>query len=147
MNSLSLHLQTYCLFFLSYILLFMLLQLSQFSPFCPLLPATRSLNPHTVVHVHGSCIYVLWLLCSLCCTLHPRDCSVTTYLCFLIPSPFSPMAPSPLPSGNYQNILYICDSVSVLFVCLFCFLDSVVDRYIFFAILLFIFLISFKKTL
>ena len=36
----------------------------------------HSHNPHTIVHVHGSCIYVLWLLHFLYCTLHPHDYSV-----------------------------------------------------------------------
>ena len=108
----------------------MLFQLSQFFPFATLHPAlpSPSHNPHTVVNVHGSCIYVLWLLCSLCCTLHPRDCSVTTYLCFLIPSPFSPIPPTHRPSGNHQNVLYIYDYVFLLLVCLFCFSESIVDR-------------------
>ena len=45
----------------------MLLQLSQFSPFAPSYPASPgpSGNPHTTVHAHGFCIYVLWLLFSL----------------------------------------------------------------------------------
>ena len=54
----------------------------------------------------------------------------------------SPIPPSPLPSGNHQNALCVHDSVSVL-VHLVCFLDSIVDRYVFIAILLFIFLIIF----
>ena len=43
------------------ILLFMLLQLSQFSPCATLHPAhpAPTVNPHTVVHVRESCIYVL----------------------------------------------------------------------------------------
>ena len=67
----------------------------------PNLP-TPSGNPHTIVHVHGSCIYILWLLYSLCCTLHPHDYSVTTNVYFLINSPIPKI---PLLSGNHQNIL------------------------------------------
>ena len=45
----------------------------------------------------------------------------------------SPIAPHLLPFGNHQNALHIHDSVSLL-VCLVCFLDSIVDRYVFIAI-------------
>ena len=41
--------------------------MSQSSPFAPLHPA-HSGNPHTVVHVRGSCICVLWILYFLYCT-------------------------------------------------------------------------------
>ena len=58
-------------------------------------PNTPSDNPYTIVH--GPCMYVLWLLCSLCFTLHPYDYSVTTNLYFLIPSPFPPSPPTPSP--------------------------------------------------
>ena len=43
----------------------MLLQLSQYFPLSPSPPSpppTSIVNPHTVVHIHGSCIYVLWLI-------------------------------------------------------------------------------------
>ena len=66
-----------------------------------------------VMHV---CSLVLY---SLCCTLHPHDYSLTTNLYFLIPSPFSPILPTPFPCGNHQNILCLCDSVSVLFTLFF----------------------------
>ena len=76
-----------------------------------------------------------------------HDYSVSTNVYFLIPAPFL-HRPTPLPSGNHQNILRIYDSVSVMLAHLFCFLDSIVDKYVFIAILLFIFLIFFlKKTL
>ena len=76
------------------------------------------------------------------CTLYPHGYSVTTYLYFLIPSPLHLFPHTPLPSGSHQNTLCIHDSVSVL-VCLVCFLDSVVDRYVFIDILLFIVLTLF----
>ena len=41
-------------------------------------------------------------------------------LYFLVPSPFSSIHPNPFPSGNHQNVHCICESVSVLFVHLFC---------------------------
>ena len=54
----------------------------------------------------------------------------------------SPILPHHLPSGNYQDALCIHDSVTVL-ICLVCFLDSVVDRYVFIALLFLIVLIFF----
>ena len=62
----------------------------------------------------------------------PHGYSVTTYLYFLIPSPLHPLPHTLLPSGNHQNTLCIHDCVSVLRVCLICFLDLIVDRYVFF---------------
>ena len=56
------------------------------------------------------------------------------YLYFLIPSPLHPFPHTTLPSGNHQNVLHIHDSVSVLLVYLVCFLDSIVDKYVFIAI-------------
>ena len=44
-----------------------LLQLSQFFPLCPPLPTSHpapTVNSHTIVHVHGSFIHVLWLVSS-----------------------------------------------------------------------------------
>ena len=67
-------------------------------------------------------------------------------MCSLIPSPFH-LFPQ---SHCHQTILCIYDSISGLLVCLVClFLASVVDRYVFIAILLFIILILFllKKSL
>ena len=55
----------------------------------------------------------------------------------------SPIPPQPLPSDNHQNALCIHDSVSIPFVCLVCFLESTVDRYVFIAIFMFIILIIF----
>ena len=75
--------------------------------------------------------------------LHPHGYSVTAYLYFLIPSPLHLFLHIPLPSGNHHNALHIHDSVSVLLVCSVCFLDTIVDRYIFFAILMFVVLIIF----
>ena len=60
----------------------------------------------------------------------------------LNPLTFSPIPPHHLLFGNHQNALYIHDSDSVL-VCLVCFLDSIVDKYVFFDILLSIVLIFF----
>ena len=60
------------------------------------------------------------------------------YFYFLIPSPLHLFRHTALPFGSHQNALCIHDSFSVLLLCLICFLDSIVDRYIFIAILLFI---------
>ena len=64
-------------------------------------------------------------------------------LCFLIPAPFPPFSPVPFPADNPPNDLHTYDSISILFVCLVCFLDSVVDSCEFVAILMFIVLILF----
>ena len=56
------------------------------------------------------------------------------YLYFLIRSILHPFPHASLPSGNYQNVLRIHDSVSVLLVCLICFLDSIVDSCVLIAI-------------
>ena len=48
-----------------------------------------------------------------CCTLHPHDCSVTTNVYFSIPLPFTASPPVPVPSGNRQPVLRICESVSM----------------------------------
>ena len=45
----------------------------------------------------GLAIYILWLLYSLCWTLYPHDCSVTSNLYFLIPSPFFAHPPTSTP--------------------------------------------------
>ena len=121
------------LFVFNYILLFMLVQLSQFFPIAPPPPSlpTPSGNSHTFVRVHRSYIQVLWLLSSLCCTLHHCDYSAT-YLYFLTLLPFSQIPPTTLPSGNHQNVLCVYDSVSVLLVCLFCLFQNqlLIDMYL-----------------
>ena len=131
--------------FLNYILLIILLQLSRFVPLFLSPPST----PHSLRQYphHCSCTWVMhvsslatpfpalyftayWLFCN--------------YLFVLLnPLTFSPIPPNPLPSDNHQNVLHIHDSVSLLFVCLVCCLDPIVDRYTVFAILLFIVLIFF----
>ena len=109
-------------------------------PPCPLHPAApQSLrqSPH-----HCSCP---WVMCiSSLDTPFPTPYFTFPWLfCnyFLIPSPLHPFPQNALWTGNHQNPLCIHDSVSVL-VCLVCFLDLIVDRYVFFVIL-FIVLIFF----
>ena len=105
-------------------------------PIFPLSPPTTQppphlRNPHAIVHVHGSWVKVHWLLHFLYCTLSTHGYSVTMFLYFLIPLPPHPLSPdTPFPSGNHQNALLIHDSVYVPRVCLVCFLDSIVDRYV-----------------
>ena len=67
----------------------------------------------------------------------------TYQLVLLNPFTLYPVIPDPSPTGHHPNVLHICGSVSVLLVCLVCFLDSVVDSYVFIAILMFIVLIFF----
>ena len=62
---------------------------------------------------------------NLCSTLHSHNYSISTSPYFLIPSPFSYSLPAvPLPSDSHQSVLCICESVFLLFVHLFCCLDS-----------------------
>ena len=73
--------------------------------------------------------------------IHTPDYSVTTNLYFLIHSPFIPSSSTLIPSGNHQKVLCIYESVSVLHA--ICFLDLIIDRYVFIAILLLIYFILF----
>ena len=85
------------------LLFVILLQLSQFFLLCPPLPSpppVPTVNPHTVVCVHESLIYVLWL----------------------VPSPF--FHHISLPSGHCQSVPCFHVSGSILLVSLFCPLDS-----------------------
>ena len=105
--------------------------------FPPLPPSTQyppptSGNP-TIVHVHGSCIGSLATPFPTLYFTSPRLFS-DYYLYFLLPSPLcpfphSPFPHSPFPPGTNQNTLCIHDSVSIL-ICLVCFLDSTVHRYV-----------------
>ena len=108
----------------------------------PSTPHSRRQSPY-----HCSCPWIMHM--SSLATPFPilyrtsHGYSVTTYLYFLIPLALHPFPHSPLPSGNHQNTLCIHDCVSLLLVCLVCFLDSVVNRYVIFALLLFTALIFF----
>ena len=130
--------------FLKYILLIMLLQLFQFFPFALLYPAPPipSSNPPTIVHVHGSCVGSLAAPFPILYFISPQlFCNCRFVLLF--PSPLHALSHTPFSSGNHQDALHIHDSVSVLLVCLVWFLDSIVDRYVIIAILLFIVFIFF----
>ena len=115
--------------------------------FSLLSPSTQPPAPQAIPH-HSSCP---WVICvSSLATPFPilyftsPGYSVTTYLYFLIPSPPHPFLYIPLPSAHHQNVLHIHDSVSVLLLFLVCFLDSLVDRYVFIEILFFVVLILFS---
>ena len=105
------------------ILLSMLLQLSQIFPPCPPPsgPLTPSGNPHTVVHVYGSCICVLLVLYFLCCTPHPHGYSVTTNLHFLKSSIFTHHPRDP--ASNLKTIKISAYMILFLFSLFVCFLD------------------------
>ena len=130
----------------NYILLIMLLQLSQFFLLCLPLPRT----PNSPWHSPHLCLYPSVTHISSLATPFPTLYFTSPWLfhnyLFVPLNPFtsSPILPyTPLPSGNYQNALHIHDSVSVLLVCLVCFLDSIIDRYVFlslFIVLIFFFL-------
>ena len=117
--------------FSNYILLIMLLQLSWFFPHGPPPPSTPySLrqSPH-----HCSCPWVMHI--SSLATPFPTLYFISPWLsCNYIFILLNPLTSSSSPyntllSGNHQNTLHI--QVSVLSVCLVCFLDSIVDRYVF----------------
>ena len=107
------------------------MRFSQFSPFALLRPVPPfPLSSCTwVVHIGylASPSPILFLI---------SPCLFFTYqLCFLIPAPFPPLFPLPLPADNAPNDLRIYGSVAVQVVCLvgfwFCFylffLGSLVD--------------------
>ena len=132
----------------SNILLIMLLQLSQFlslySP-PPSTPHSLRQTPHHcscpgIIHMRSPATPFLilyftlpWLFCN--------------YLFVFLNPLTSSLLPLHIPTlGNNQNALCIHDSASVCFFflfCFLCFLDSIVDRYVFIATLLFIVLIFF----
>ena len=91
---------------------------------------TKDSFPESLGLKHGCAVYMgahcTWqnTVRSLCCTVHPHDYFITTNLFFLIPSPFPPSSLTLLPSGNHQPVLCNSESVSILFVHLFCSLNS-----------------------
>ena len=133
-----------CLCF-SNILLIVLLQFSQFFTFClphPAPPASHKQSPHLcscpwVMHISSLATPFLilyftspWLFCN--------------YLFILL----NPLTSSPIPLHSLliwqpSNCSPYRDFVSVVLVCLVCFLDSIVDSYVFIAIIFFILLIFF----
>ena len=117
----------------------------EFFPLC----ATQPSTPHSLGQTPHYCSCPLFIRISSLASPFPilyftsqwLFCNHLFVLLNLLTS--SPSLPTPpLPFGNHQNALHIHDSVTVL-VCLVCFLDSFVDRYVFFVILLFIVLMFF----
>ena len=110
----------------------------KFSSFPPLHPLSPILSSHLPLSScpwvrHGSSLATPFPILFL-----TSPCLFCAYqLCFLFPVPF------PLPTDNPPNDLHIYDSLSVLLVCLVCFLDSSVDSWKFIAIVMFIVLIFF----
>ena len=87
-------------------------------------------NPPTIVHVHGSYRYKLfvysfpilyftdpWLFCNYLFVL-------------LIPSPFHPFIHSPLSSGNHQNTIYINDSICSPCLLFVFYIQLLIDMYL-----------------
>ena len=121
-------------------LLVMLLQFSLFFPLCPLQAETPLPQAHPPLLM--SMVMNVSSLASPFTILYFTSPWLFSNYLFILLNPFtSSPIPISLQSGNHQNALRIHDSVSVLLVYLVCFLDSVVVRHIFFAILLFIVLI------
>ena len=117
-----------CVFLKLYVIFLCCYSCPNFTPFASLHPVCPSGNLHTVVHDLGSCMYVLWaaVFPTLYFTSPWLFCDYQFVL--LNPFTFSTLPANPFPSGNHQNALCVCNSVSVLHACLFCFLDPVVDR-------------------
>ena len=118
----------------------------QFFPFVPFRPVSPT--PQAI----STLLYMPWVLhmYSLRCTWFPIMYLTSTWLFCnyqLVLNAFTLYTYSPElpPSDNHQNVLFIYGSVSVLLVCLFCFLDSIVDRYILILLLLLIFFNFFSS--
>ena len=132
------------LIFFHFILLIMLLLLSWFFPLCS--PSTQHPPlPQAIPH-NFSCP---WVMCiSFLATPIPilyftspwLFCNYLFVLCNPLTSSCIPQ--TPIPSGSHQMHPWFCLCSSCL-LSLFVFSDSIVDTYVFIAILLFIVLISF----
>ena len=77
-------------------------------------------------------VFVKYWLYSLCCTIHPYSLLSYLLLYYIYGSlylliPYSYLAPTffPLPTGNHQFALYICESVSVLYYSFLCFIFQI----------------------
>ena len=125
----------------------MLLQLSPFFPLSPTPSSTpHSLRPFPYHCLHPWVMHVSSLAIPFSTLYFTSPWLFGNYLLVLLnPLTSSPIPPPPPQSSNHQNAVYIHDSVSVLG-CLVCFLYSVVDKYVFVAILLFIVSIFFLNN-
>ena len=98
--------------------------------FPPLSTPPITLSPFRQSPHHCSCPWVMYI--NSLATPFPMLYFTSLWLfClyFLIPSSLHPFPYTSLPSGSHQNTLCIHDSVFVL-ICLVCFLDSIVDRFV-----------------
>ena len=124
----------------------MLLVCPRFSPLTPLYAAPPNLQASPtpfVVHVYGSCVYILWLPYSLCFTLYPHEYLVNYQSILLNTLTFfgHPHDPSPIWQPSKHSLyLWFCFCSACLF---WLFLDSVSDRHVFIAI--HIFYLLFKE--
>ena len=119
-----------------------------FFPFAPLSPVSSFPPAITPLSSCPWAIRVSSLASPFPILFLTSPCLFCSYqLCFLIPAPFLPFSPFPLPADNPPNDPHTYDSVPVLVVCLVCFcfyfLDSVVDSCEFVVILMFIVFIFF----
>ena len=116
--------------------------------FTPLPPPPIALHSLRQSPQNCSCPWVMYIIRSLA-TPSPVLYFISPWLfcnylsVFLFLSLLHPFSYTPLPSGNHQNALCIHYSISVLLIFLVCFLDLIVGRYAFIAILLFVVLILF----
>ena len=116
----------------------------KFSPFDPLQSALTSLR-QSLQHCPSP-----WVIhiCSLA-TLFPMLYNTSPWLfcnyLFVLFNPFTFFTHPSQPPSHLPTIKTFPASVILFLLCLFCYLDSIVDRYVFIAILLFIFLILSKS--
>ena len=132
-------------YFLNYILLIMVLQLSQFFPLWSPSPST----PHSLRQAPHHCSCPRAIRISSLATPFPTLYFTSPWLfcnyLFVLLNTLTSSSFSYTPSylATIKMLSHVHDSVSVLLDSLACFLDSIVDNYVFFAILLFIVLIFF----
>ena len=129
---------SYCCF-LKYILLIVLLQLSKCFPLCSPLPG----SPHSLRQSSHLCSCLLVMCVSPYSTPLPILYFTSPWLfCNYLFVLLNPLTSSPIPP-NTSSHLAMMIIVSVLFVCVVCFSNSIFGTYVFIAILLYIVLIFF----
>ena len=114
--------------------------------FPPLPPSTQDPPFPPAISPLSSCpwswIWVLWY--SISYTVLNIPCLFCTYhLCFLFPVPFPPFSPTLSLLITFQMFFIDYNSVSVLLVCLICFLDSIVEDCCEFLIILMLLVLIF----
>ena len=84
---------------------------------------------HLTTICHHTVIRTLLTIYSVLLFTSPSSfCNYRLVLINLLP--FSLILLLPFPVGNWQNVLCIYESVSGLLVCLFCFIDSIINMYL-----------------